>query len=529
MITTDELKAATKGTPWVPPAEEAETASDAGTVTGRTEQPEQPSSIGPRNRVVPGNGVVPGGSTLPDAPDFPTGSFPDGVRRYIEAAALAVRLPVDFVAVPFLSFAGAAMGNQYEIALNPDWKQRPNIWTLIVGGSGVGKSPAQDKARYPLDVLQGEAWDRYQELRDKYETDLREWKTTPKGEPRDDEPTPPILEHLFTTDTTTEALTMLCAQSPGIACYQDELTGFFEFNEYRAGKGKDEQRYLSLWSSSPLKIDRKSSPPLYVHAPSVSITGGLVPESLSLLTPRPEAGMIQRFGCSYPKGVKKEKYAEQSIPEELKKAIVETFRKLRNNPTEVIEVSLSAQAKAIYVEWYNENAERVNDSPPLIASAQSKLDNQALRYALVLHGLTYPDDASRPVSEETMLAALDLTEYFRAMSYRIFARFEDVGTVRIAGLDLRLDLRLRAAYPAAMTQTELDAALSKSVPAAERNAALERLAALTRARRVDVPAGAQGGRPTVEWIHVPEQPEQPGTTAIEGGLPSFEIDVGSVS
>jgi len=74
-------------------------------------------------------------------------------------------------------------------------------------------------------------------------------------------PKPPIFQHVITTDATTEALASMLAGSKGTLLFRDELAGWVKsMDQYRSGRGADRQHFLSMWSRSPIKVDRKGNP-----------------------------------------------------------------------------------------------------------------------------------------------------------------------------------------------------------------------------------------------------------------------------
>src|SRR5690606_29171875 len=127
-------------------------------------------------------------------------------------AAAAVGLEPDFVAVPLLSFGAGTIGTNRRLAVKSDYIVLPVIWTVVVAPSGVGKSPAMAQAQRPVTTLQKRAFAR---------------ANTSGGGLRED-------EHLFTTDTTVEAIVKLASANRGFVVIHDEIVGWVRsFNAYR--------------------------------------------------------------------------------------------------------------------------------------------------------------------------------------------------------------------------------------------------------------------------------------------------------
>ena len=120
-------------------------------------------------------------------------------------AAVAIGVPPELVAVPLLTYADAAIGNRHVLELKRGYTRRAISWSCVVASPGAAKTPADTVARKPLTVLQREAKDRFDGEMADYEEELQLWNDAKKGE-RGPKPTPPALEHFYTTDSTKEAL-----------------------------------------------------------------------------------------------------------------------------------------------------------------------------------------------------------------------------------------------------------------------------------------------------------------------------------
>jgi hypothetical protein len=68
------------------------------------------------------------------------------------------------------------------------------------------------------------------------------------------------------------------------------------FNKYRGGKGGDREAYLSLWNSTPIKVDRVTKN-LYLHRPFLALLGGMQPKkAVKVLGDSSfDDGLISRF------------------------------------------------------------------------------------------------------------------------------------------------------------------------------------------------------------------------------------------
>src|SRR5262249_43063718 len=85
---------------------------------------------------------------------FPTGALPPPLQQFVNEGAIALSCPPDYLGVPMLVVAGAAIGTTYVLAVKPGWRERPCLWASIVGPPGKVKSPALRAVAGPVHVCQ---------------------------------------------------------------------------------------------------------------------------------------------------------------------------------------------------------------------------------------------------------------------------------------------------------------------------------------------------------------------------------------
>ena len=436
---------------------------------------------------------------------FPTECLPGVIREYVEGAARATGAPSGFVALPLLVFAGTAAGNEHRVEIKAGYVQRPVMFGGVVAPTGSTKSPGIREARYPLDVLQAEAHERYEVEVRNFERDLRDWEALSKANQGDvPKPVKPVMGQFYTTNSTLEALTCIVRDGRGVAVAPDELTAFVHgMDAYRGGRGGDRQAFLSLWSGEPLKVDRKGQEPLFVQHPVVGVVGGIQPAVMQdLAKDGRRDGFIDRFlWDASPAPVAR--WREDSVDEHLRSEMVEIFRRLRDSRTDR-PVILSPEAKARWTRWYDANAETVEQTSGLLRGIYSKFPLQLARIALILHCLTYPDDpTSRSISDDTMADAIDITEYYRHNANLVVEAFgAPIGNASVGLTDriLRFLRANRADGDGWVTRTAINDHLGGKVLRSDISPALAASAAAGQAEmRRRPPPGGKGGRPTEEW------------------------------
>src|SRR5262249_24601260 len=138
---------------------------------------------------------------------------------------------------------------------------------------------------------------------------------------------------LVTTDATVESIAPILASNPrGIVLVRDELVAWLKsFDMYRGGKGNDRQFFLSVWSGSGIRLDRKGSRlPLSVPRPFLGIVGGLVPNMIGELLEEQgrDDGMLDRLVFAYPDDPGLPSWSEEELSPDLQSLWADTLSQL---------------------------------------------------------------------------------------------------------------------------------------------------------------------------------------------------------
>jgi hypothetical protein len=227
------------------------------------------------------------------------------------AAAIEARtryLPCDgpSAVLPYLAaVAGLVkLGTQVEASAVAGYRVPVNLFTCLVGRSGAKKSPVDRLLILtPLAPLLEEQARADRREREQWREACREVK---RGEPKPEEP---CRRHILTSDFTGEGLAeqleLLEQAGRGLLIHRDELSGMFgSLNQYRSGRGADEQQLLELYDGSGMTSLRVSGGRSYGRS-QVSIAGGTQPDVLRQLVAHGDAsGLWARFlFCPLPERV----------------------------------------------------------------------------------------------------------------------------------------------------------------------------------------------------------------------------------
>jgi hypothetical protein len=164
----------------------------------------------------------------------------------------------------------------------------------------------------------------------------------------------------------------------------------------------------------------------------VCIAGGIQPKILRRVLNEEffQRGLPARFLFAYPP-TKQPRWSEATVPDDLRKAVMDLFEKLWLLSPEHDEhdqarpklLRLDAEAKAVFVRFYNECGAASVEAGEHEEAAWCKLSGYAARLALV--GQLLRDPSAEIVTGDTMRAACDLARWFGNEAVRIYAALDE--------------------------------------------------------------------------------------------------------
>ena len=393
---------------------------------------------------------------VPPVPSFPLDVLPAPLQRVVKEMAQALPCPEDFVAVPLLVMAGAAIGASRALVIKKGHIQRAILFAAVIGPPGSAKTPALDFVVEPAHDAEEKihaAWKEeikeYEIALDNYEAELKEWKKT-HGGPRPEKPPRPPLQRRTVNDATAEALVPILQENPrGVALIRDELVGWVQaMNQYReGGKGADQQFWLSAWSGSAVKVDRKKTHaegPLRVRHPFIGVVGGLTPDKLPTLRgDKPcqraeQDGFIDRILMAYPQEPPAVAENWLEVADSTRTALCFVMERLwtlemvsQTDPAGAVVgyrpflVNLDPTARGEWQRFTAAHAREINGGnlPPQLVGPWAKLKGYAARLALVIHYLRSACDEAQEgdVDGVSMASAVKLIDYFKAHARKVYA------------------------------------------------------------------------------------------------------------
>ena len=162
--------------------------------------------------------------------------------------------------------------------------------------------------------------------------------------------------------------------------------------------------------------------PIRIEHPFLCMMGGIQPDAFTEAFKRNLAslGFVQRWLFVYPDNIPKSFYSEVVLESSYVEAWNEIFTKLLKMGN--MELTLSAAAKQVYIDYYNETKARTDENDSFQASMLSKLRIYVLKWCAITHILSCQDDAgpgcyfafpsSTEVSAEEMKYSVECMRYF---------------------------------------------------------------------------------------------------------------------
>lgn len=389
---------------------------------------------------------------VPEFVPFPTDALPKAAADLVRAGAVSMQVDQGMLGPLVLATMASAVGNSRTIALHASWHEPAIIWAVVVAPSGSGKSPALELVTRPAERRDAEALREHKEAMKEHaaalalhEKAMRGWERgCGKGNLNATPPTAPeapVCERFVTSDVTFEALAAMLAASPrGMLLACDELAAWLNFGRYSANGGRaasEAARWLPMHRAQPLKVDRKTAPPIRVERAALTVSGLIQPGVLAaaLTGTDFDSGLVARLLVSMPP-IPTRRWQPGGIPPMVERkysAMVEKLYALEldedQHGTPVPRVlSLDEQANQLWANFYNSlNADMAGQNERARAM-MAKIECAAARLALVVHlGRVAACEGAITgvVDADSMERGIQLANWFRREAERTYLRLAE--------------------------------------------------------------------------------------------------------
>jgi len=213
--------------------------------------------------------------------------LPAGLAQPIEKLAAMLNLRSECYLAALLTQVASLfkVGTETVLRRDTDWRCVPNYFAAIVAEVSQLKTPIPKAIiDRPMRVLRQQAQKEFEQAKKNYEAELNNWKAAKKEDDRGLAPEPPRERIYFFDKTTGEGIIYQQAAYPAQAMmyFCDELAGVFKSgNQYRGGKGSDEEDMLSFWNGTGTTVLRAAGVRASVEAVGLSIFGTIQPDVLA--------------------------------------------------------------------------------------------------------------------------------------------------------------------------------------------------------------------------------------------------------
>ncbi len=362
---------------------------------------------------------------------FPVEIFPLPIQQIIKSSNEGLNFPVDFTGVSMLYAVALAIGNTHRIQIKKGWSENVVLYIAIVGRPGTNKSHPLSFTLNPIEKKDAQAHKEYEDKKREYDRVIKMDSGQPEKQ-RTGETKKPVWQKFLISDFTPESLVEVHKYNKrGIGVYIDELASWFKnFNRYH--NGSEQELWLSNWSGKPIKVDRKTSEPIYIQQPFIPVIGTIQNNIIDQLAKdsRTKNGFIDRILFAVPDNLIKPCWNDIEISPELTTNWQQIIFRLlnleakfddNNNPYPQI-LKFSPDAWQELKQWQMNNtklSEMARNEE--IESICCKLEIYVIRLALILEMMFWACDASdkKAVSIETVKGAIRLIEYFRKTAIKI--------------------------------------------------------------------------------------------------------------
>ena len=358
-------------------------------------------------------------------PEPPLQVFPQEIRQLLKQAATAFKnAPIEVPLVGLLSLLSGCIGRSRTIEVKGSWQESGNLYIVLVGDSGIGKSHCFKAMLKPV-------WDEDLRRKQQWESELSRFNAEVEKHAKDkggnsELPAKPVRRQYIIEDATIEAVGKICSENPrGLLWMADELAGLLgNLDRYSSGKNDIavKARILSAYDAMPWKTSRRDSDKDQTSTAAIlSITSTTQPEILKELFSRRDAlsGFMSRFifiqaRRHLPPTLTDEIFIEQSLLEKIARHLLAWEMVEVNGQMTPHKIKLAAAAFSLYEGWHNSLVTDAWKSGGMDSLIAPKLVTQVLRLALLLHCLKAALEGSDGLTDiglETMRGAITLGEW----------------------------------------------------------------------------------------------------------------------
>jgi hypothetical protein len=268
----------------------------------------------------------------------------------------------------------------------------------------------------PLAAMRKANQEKFKAEEKAYKEEFEQWKNS-KDEDKGSPPDAPVEKLPYITKATWEGIAGMVGRAPtqGILWLCDELAGFFKSaNQYRSGRGSDQEDLLECWSGNGAVIARAAGTTVNVGAVSLSIYGNIQPKVLApfLGDGSDDNGTFARFDfVQQPRALTQITLGLSRI--DINPMLQALYERVDAIP--LMQFELDKEAKELFVAYYNHCQRLRFDHPKQGMRAMlGKAAEKVGRVATILHCIHaahFGSEVSPKIPASRVRAAIKWVEY----------------------------------------------------------------------------------------------------------------------
>jgi hypothetical protein len=324
------------------------------------------------------------------------------------------------------------VGSEVLLRRRTDYRCTPNYFGVIVSESSQKKSPVlKATIDRPMQSLREKARKEYDKAVAQYEEEYRQWKAA-KGEDKGLPPKEPRQRLYSFSKSTGEGILYQVAEYPDQALMYrcDELAGLFKSaNQYRGGKGSDEEDLLEFWNGTGSTVLRASGTKADLDGLLLSIFGTIQPDVLAALLKdcSDSNGKFARFDFVF------QPVAASKLPEDdsgtfdLTPMLSSLYTKIDVLPA--LKMELAPEAKRFFTVFYNAMEERrEKELKQGMRAMIGKMPEKVGKMAAIIHVLSSVFngvEVNLQIPKSAVEAAIKFVKFTADQIASLYAEFSD--------------------------------------------------------------------------------------------------------
>ena len=367
--------------------------------------------------------------------------IPEALAKPINLLANRLSLKPECYLTSLLTATSALhkVGTKLIIHETDEFEVTPNIFSGIVAVPSQKKSPIiKSMVTKPLGILRRKAREEHKQALAQFELELAEYENIKDKKERSEkfpcgEPKKPREKVYSFTKTTGEGLINQAQACPeqGLLGVFDELASYFKSsNQYRGGRGSDEEDLLSYYDGTGETVLRADGIRADIDNLLVSILGSIQPEVLQALLKDCNDSNGKWSRLIFVVQPKKEGQMHDDTGSlNITPMLADLYQKIDQLPP--TEYRLSRPAFKYFQQVYNAlEKKRVAETLPAMEFVWGKSIGRIGKLAINLHVIQAAFNGELPdqfISKDTIIAATKLTYFYSQQVKSLYTEFTDSG------------------------------------------------------------------------------------------------------